>query len=92
MDGGRESWLDCGEVLGLDDRLWTLDEVADSLDRSSEDGDWLDGLFDADDRNDADGDFDEGALLAAELPLWLDAKDELGVEDLDRELLERREL
>ena len=53
-------------LLGRDDWLGRLDEVADSLDRSSEDGEGLDGLF------------DEPA--------------ELGVEDLESELPESREL
>ena len=66
VDDGFESPLDCGEVLAWEDRLSRLDEVADSLDRSSEDADWLDSLRDADDREDADGRFEDGALLEIE--------------------------
>ena len=58
--------LEVDEVLGCDDWLGRLDEIADSLDRPSEDGERLDGLF------------DEPA--------------ELGVEDLESELPESREL
>ena len=58
--------LEVDEVLGCDDWLGRLDEIADSLDRPSEDGERLDWLFDE---------------LA-----------ELGVEDLESELPESREL
>lgn len=60
-DVGLESLLD-GNPLGK------LEEVADSLDRSCEDGDWLDGFFDLDDREEAVGDGDDGLLLSNELP------------------------
>ena len=81
VDGWLEPSLDCDDALGRDDRLGKLDEVADSLDRSSEDGDWLDCPFDADDR--------DVVLLSPELLLWLDSTDELGCENVESELLER---
>ncbi len=90
VDGWLEPSFDCDDALGRDDRLGTLDEVADSLDRSSEDGDWLDCPFDADERDESDGDRDV-VLLSPELLLWLDSGDELASEDSESELLERVE-
>lgn len=90
VDGWLEPSSDCDDALGRDDRLGKLDEVADSLDRSSEDGDWLDCPVDADDCDESDSDRDV-VLLSPELLLWLDSTDELFCEDSESELLERFE-